>query len=74
MTDTVAPKKPAARKPAAATICMAFVIFCVAFTLPIRLRISFRLAINASPRRLGRQRAKRPAFGRNSCLLKMQHP
>ena len=30
---------------AAATICIAFVIFCVDFTLPIRLRISLRLAI-----------------------------
>ena len=35
----------ARRSFAAATICSAFVIFCVAFTLPIRLRISLRLAI-----------------------------
>jgi len=30
---------------AAATICIALVIFCVAFTLEIRLRISFKLAM-----------------------------
>jgi hypothetical protein len=30
---------------AAATICIALVIFCVAFTLEIRLRISFKLGM-----------------------------
>ena len=42
----------ARRSLAAATICIAFVIFCVDFTLAIRLRISLRLAMPSLRRRV----------------------
>ncbi len=44
---------------AAATICMARVIFCVALTLAMRFRISFKLAIGQSPIRAGLKRRRR---------------